>query len=99
MWPLGQSEGHLRAVLHLDGADLSELSVQNVLALHGKLAAFTVEVLLLEDSDPPLALPPLLHLLLRVHGCRPSLSVLSTQTGEGSNTRTHNVLNERQIAN
>lgn len=58
---------HLRAGLHLQGANLSEVSVQNVLALKSEFTALALEVFLLEHGHPKR--PPLLQLLLRIHGC------------------------------
>lgn len=64
------SRSHLRSVLNLDGADLVEAPLHDVLALQHELTALSLEVLLLPDRDPELA--HLLH-LLSVHGCRFSL--------------------------
>lgn len=60
------SNNDLRSVLNLDGADLVEAPVHDVLALQHELAALSLEVLLLPHSD--LELAHLLH-LLSVHGC------------------------------
>lgn len=57
---------YLRSVLHLDGADLVEAPLHDVLALQHELAALPLEVLLLPHGD--LELAHLLH-LLSVHGC------------------------------
>lgn len=59
-------EVDLRSVLHLDGADLVEAPLHDVLALQHELTALALEVLLLPDCD--LELAHLLH-LLSVHGC------------------------------
>lgn len=76
---------HLRAVLHLNGANLSEVSVQNVLALKHEFTALALEELLLEHSHPKL--PPLLQFLLRIHGCCRSPRSIpgKTRRGEGHN--------------
>ncbi len=68
---------HLRAGLHLHGADLSEVSVQNVLALKPEFTALALEVFLLEHGHPKRA--PVLQLLLRIHDCCRSLSIRRTR--------------------
>lgn len=55
----------LRSILNLDGADLVEAPLHDVLALQHELTALALEVLLLPDCD--LVLAHLLH-LLSVHG-------------------------------
>lgn len=55
----------LRSILNLDGADLVEAPLHDVLALQHELTALALEVLLLPDCD--LELAHLLH-LLSVHG-------------------------------
>lgn len=57
---------NLRSVLDLDGADLVEAPLHDVLALQHELASLSLEVLLLPHCDPELT--HLLH-LLSVHGC------------------------------
>lgn len=57
---------NLRSILNLDGADLVEAPLHDVLALQHELTALSLEVLLLPDCD--LELAHLLH-LLSVHGC------------------------------
>lgn len=69
-----RSHTHLRAVVHLDRADLLEVPVQNIGALQSELTALALEVFLFPHCDPPLAL--LLHLLSLIHDCR--LSALSS---------------------
>ncbi len=64
---------HLRAIVHLDRANLLEIPVQNVLALQRELTALALEVFLFPHCDPPL--PLLLHLLSLIHDGR--LSALS----------------------
>ena len=61
---------NLRSILNLDGADLVESPLHDVLALQHELTALSLEVLLLPDCD--LELAHLLH-LLSVHGCCYSL--------------------------
>lgn len=56
----------LRSILNLDGTDLVEAPLHDVLALQHELTALSLEVLLLPDCD--LELAHLLH-LLSVHGC------------------------------
>lgn len=70
------SNTHLRAIVHLDRADLLEIPVQNVWALQHELAALALEVFLFPHSDPPL--PPLLHLLSLIHD---GACLLSPATG------------------
>lgn len=62
----GYKDVDLRSVLHLDGTDLVEAPLHDVLALQHELAALPLEVLLLPHGD--LELAHLLH-LLSVHGC------------------------------
>lgn len=62
---------YLRAIVDLDGADLLEISLEDVGALECELAALALEVLLLEDSDSPL--PSLIHHLLLIHDGRLSV--------------------------
>ena len=71
--------GHLRAAVDLDGADLLEVSLHDVGALEHELAALALEVLLFEDSDPPLS--SLIHHLLLVHDGH--LSLVSRQLKKG----------------
>lgn len=59
----------LRSILNLDGTDLVEAPLHDVLALQHELTALSLEVLLLPDCD--LELAHLLH-LLSVHGCAAS---------------------------
>lgn len=56
----------LRSILDLDGADLAETPLHDVLALQHELTTLALEVLLLPDSDSELS--HLLH-LLGIHGC------------------------------
>lgn len=56
----------LRSILHLDGTDLVEAPLHDVLALQHELTTLALEVLLLPHGD--LELAHLLH-LLSVHGC------------------------------
>ncbi len=70
----------LRSVLNLDGADLVEAPLHDVLALQHELTALSLEVLLLPDCD--LELAHLLH-LLSVHGCCFSLGGYSLTKVEG----------------
>ena len=56
----------LRSILDLDGADLAETPLHDVLALQHELTTLALEVLLLPDSDSELS--HLLH-LLAIHGC------------------------------
>lgn len=71
----------LRSILNLDGTDLVEAPVHDVLALQHELTALSLEVLLLPDCD--LELAHLLH-LLSVHGCCFSLGGYSLAEVEGS---------------
>lgn len=70
----------LRSILNLDGADLVEAPLHDVLALQHELTALSLEVLLLPDCD--LELAHLLH-LLSVHGCCFSLGGYSLKKGGG----------------
>lgn len=70
----------LRPILHLDGADLLEAPLHDVLAFQHELTAFSLEVLLLPNCD--LELAHLLH-LLSVHGCCFSLKGLLPDRGRG----------------
>lgn len=70
----------LRSILNLDGADLVEAPLHDVLALQHELTALSLEVLLLPDCD--LELAHLLH-LLSVHGCCFSLGGYSLTKVEG----------------
>lgn len=71
---------NLRSILDLDGADLVEAPLHDVLALQHELTALSLEVLLLPDCD--LELAHLLH-LLSVHGCCFSLGCYSLSRGRG----------------
>ena len=71
----------LRPILDLDGADLVEAPLHDVLALQHELTALSLEVLLLPDCD--LELAHLLH-LLSVHGCCFSLRGYSLTEVDGS---------------
>lgn len=72
----------LRSVLHLDGTDLVEAPLHDVLALQHELTALALEVLLLPHGD--LELTHLLH-LLSVHGCCFSRGALqSGAVGKGN---------------
>lgn len=70
----------LRSILNLDGTDLVEAPVHDVLALQHELTALSLEVLLLPDCD--LELVHRLH-LLSVHGCCFSLRGYSLGRGRG----------------
>lgn len=73
---------HLRSVLHLDGTDLVEAPLHDVLALQHELTALSLEVLLLPHCD--LELTHLLH-LLSVHGCCFSRGAYNLEFGERTN--------------
>ena len=73
------NNANLRSILHLDGADLVEAPLHDVLALQHELTALALEVLLLPDCD--LELAHLLH-LLSVHGCCFSLGIYSMTKAE-----------------
>lgn len=89
----------LRSVLNLDGADLVEAPLHDVLALQHELTALALEVLLFPDCD--LELAHLLH-LLSVHGCffslwGCSLTNVEKQLIDGRSNQTHNCMSRAGI--